>query len=73
MPTPTQAQLLKTQAQFDQFLVDNPPRLLLAGFLAFRVLKAGQSNGAPAYRQHEPAFPSQQERFGQRASEFHGA
>jgi hypothetical protein len=47
----------------------------LAGFLAFRVLKAGQSNVGSAYRQYEPDsdFRSQREQFGQRASEFHGA
>jgi hypothetical protein len=47
----------------------------VAGFLAFRVLKAGQANGSRRDQGPEPdsAFRSQREQFGQRASEFHGA
>jgi hypothetical protein len=47
----------------------------LAGFLAFRVLKAGEPGGASAHAQYAPesAFRSQREQFGHRASEFHGA
>jgi len=46
----------------------------LAGFLAFRVLKAGEPGGGPPQAQYDPesAFRSQREQFGQSASEFHG-
>jgi len=46
----------------------------LAGFLAFRVLKAGEPGGAPPHAPYDPesAFRSQREQFGQSASEFHG-
>jgi hypothetical protein len=46
----------------------------LAGFLAFRVFKAGQPNGFQSNQQQQPewAYQSQRDRFGQRASEFHG-
>jgi len=46
----------------------------LAGFLAFRVLKAAEPGGASPHAPYhpEPSFRSQREQFGQRASEFHG-